>query len=234
MTIGIVVALPEELGTLTRQKLAQGECVKLADNILLTLAGAGPVNAERAGRLLITKGAGKLISWGCAAALAPALRPGDLVLTEQLSSEHGPAFDTDRHWREHLQQILDKRLPLAIGKLAESSRIIANSSDKRQIHANSGAIALDMESCAIAKVARQASLPFLAIRAIADPASMDLPQTVAQALNDHGQVELGRLLRFLLTRPSEIPDLIRLGLYFHAARKTLKTVARHLNEIIKY
>lgn len=234
MTIGIVVALPEELSTLTGQKLSQGDCVSISDAILLTLAGAGPINAERAARALISRGADKLISWGCAAALAPALKPGDLILAEQLLSEQRQPYFTETDWRQHLHHFLDKRLPISGGTLAESRHIVAERDAKQQIYRQTGAVALDMESCAIAKVAEQAKLPCLVVRAIADPATMSLPQAVSQALNSQGQVELGKLLRILLTRPQEVPDLIKLGLHFYAARKTLKTVANHLSEIIHF
>ena len=234
MTIGILVALPEELSTLTHLKLVQGDCVRIADNILLAFAGAGPINAERATHLLIAKGAKKLISWGCAAALSPQLRPGDLMLAEQLLSEQQQVFDTDPRWRKRLHELLDKQFPISNGKLAESSHIVSKSSDKHNIYRQTGAIALDMESCAMAKIAEQSNLPCLAIRTIADPVSMSLPLAVTQALNGQGQVETSKLLRFLVTHPWEAPNLIKLGLHFHAAQKTLKIIAKQLNEIIVF
>lgn len=230
---GIVVALPEEIATLTRQTLAQGECVAISGNILLSLAGAGPINAERAARQLIAKGANCLISWGCAAALAPELKPGDLVIPAQVISEQQPALDTDNQWLHRVQNLLPKTLSIVNGGLAESGRIVAASIDKQQIHKQTAAVALDMESAAVARSAQQNNIPCLVIRAIADPVTMDLPQAVVRSLNDQGRVEITKLLRFLLTHPWEIPALIKLGLHFNAAQKTLKTVAKQLSEIIQ-
>jgi hypothetical protein len=85
-----------------------------------------------------------------------------------------------------------------------------------------------MESVAIAKVAKAHALPFLAIRAIADPVTMDLPVAVSHAFNQQGDVELGKLLRFLLTHPLELKGLITLGQHFSAAKKTLSFVAKEL------
>ncbi len=230
MSCGIVVALPEELSTLTSRKLAQGECVSFSDDILIAYAGAGPLNSGNAARLLIAKGADRLISWGCAAALEPQLRPGNLVIADQIFFDQ-QIFDTDKRWSHKLRSRLSEKLPVTSGNLATKSRIIASSIDKQTIHKDSGAIALDMESGAIAKAAIQADIPCLVLRAIADPASMDLPQAVVQALNSQGQVELGKLLMFLMIHPWELPGLIRLGLHFNAAQKTLKTIAKHLDEI---
>ncbi|MGZ5000536.1 MAG: phosphorylase family protein, partial [Methylomonas sp.] len=152
---GIVVALPEEIATLTCQKLAQGECVAISENILLSLAGAGPINAGRAARQLISMGANRLISWGCAAALAPHLKPGDLVIPEKLISERQIALDTDRLWSQRLQNLLPATLSIVNGSLAESGRIVVVAIDKQQIHTKTAAVALDMESVAVAQAAQQ-------------------------------------------------------------------------------
>lgn len=233
MSCGIVVALPEEVVTLTSRKLAQGECIRLADDLLLAYAGAGPVNAELAAKQLIAQGADRLISWGCAAAIAPQLKAGDLVCPQQLIATQA-SQPTDTQWLQHLQNVLAGQLPVLTGDLVESSQIVGNSLDKQRIHQQTGAIALDMESAAVVRAAHQARLPSLVIRAIADPADMDLPQAVVHALNSQGQVELSKLLRFLLTHPGEIPALIKLGLHFNAAQKTLKTVARQLEALTAF
>lgn len=233
MICGIVVALPEELATLTSRKLAQGECFSLRDDVLVAYAGAGPINAAKAARLLIAQGADRLISWGCAAALSPQLQPGNLVIADRIFFDQ-QSFEADKRWSHELRDRLGERTRISRGNLATEGRIVASSLDKQSIYRDSSAIALDMESGAIAKAASQANLPYLVLRAIADPVAMDLPHAVVYALNSQGQVELGKLLRYVLAHPSQIPSLIKLGLYFHAAQRTLKVVARHLNEIVTY
>ena len=73
MITGIIVALPEELTTLTTKKIAKGSFLYITENILVIYSGAGSVNAATAANLLIANGATRLISWGCAAALAMTL-----------------------------------------------------------------------------------------------------------------------------------------------------------------
>ncbi|WP_445372830.1 phosphorylase [Methylomonas sp. HW2-6] len=233
MSCGIVVALPEELATLTSRKLAQGECLRLCDDTLVAYAGAGPHNAANAANLLIAKGANRLISWGCAAALAPQLRPGQLVIADRIFFDQ-QIYEADKFWSDKVSSRLGEKLAVGHGKLVTETRIVALSEDKQAIHSNTGAVALDMESGAIAKVASQSNLPCLVLRAIADPVTLDLPPAVSRAMNEQGQVELGKLLRHLALHPWEVPALVKLGLHFHAAQKTLKTIARHLNEIAIY
>jgi len=226
--------LPEELTTLTGRKLAQGECFALSERIRVVYSGAGPENAERSAKFLINEGANCLISWGCAAALSPQLRPGDLVVPDQVLASQQQLFNTDSGWVKHIQSLMTPRSPVTTGLLAESSRIIAFSSDKQHIHSQTGAVALDMETAGVMRAAWEARLPAIAIRAIADPVSMNLPQAVVQALNSQGKVELIKLLRYLLTHPWQVPALIKLGLHFNAARKTLKSVAGQLSELTNF
>ncbi len=224
--VGIVVALPEELSTLTRRKIAPGECAQMG-SLWLAYAGAGCQNATNAAQALLNKGANRLLSWGCAAGLSAEAKPGDLLIPSQVvTADH--RYDTDESWRRQVIQALGTALAIHSGPLFTSANLIGASQDKQTIHQRSQAAALDMESAAIAEVAIQARVPFLAIRTVADPVSMDLPQAVQQALNPHGQVELSRLLRYLCGHPWEVTGLIQLGLHFHAAQKTLKIVARQL------
>lgn len=234
MITGIVVALPEELSTLTSKKLEKGCVEALTDKILVIYSGAGAENARTASELLITQGASQLISWGCAAALDASFRPGDLVLANSCVDTGHVMFDLNNEdWLVHAKSCLAEHLTMRTytGKLAESKSIVASSHDKAQLAQATGAIALDMESVAIARVVQSHGLPFLSIRAIADPLKMDLPKAVSHALNDQGDVVLGKLLTYLLRHPAELPGLVRLGLYFHAAKKTLKQIAKQLDVV---
>ncbi|MFI3157952.1 MAG: phosphorylase [Methylococcaceae bacterium] len=231
MSTGIVVALPEELSTLTSKKIDKGCCVVISDKIILAYSGAGADNARAASELLITQGATRLISWGCAAALSETLKPGDLVLADTLIDAEGIQIDILSDWLSFTKSLLSPRLKVHTGSLAESLTIVAAAKDKKHLHSQTGAIALDMESVATAKVARQNNLPFLAIRAIADPLDMDLPKAVNHALNDEGDIVLAKLLAFIALHPVELPGLIKLGLHFNAAKNTLKSVAKQLGPL---
>ncbi|MBU2572240.1 MAG: phosphorylase [Gammaproteobacteria bacterium] len=225
MITGIIAALPEELSTLTSDKPKKGCCHVIAENILIIQSGAGPKNAEQAAEQLLDQGAERLISWGCAAALAPGLRPGNLTLPEQLISDDLESIDIRSPWLAEIQALLNALTPVAHISLASSNTLVATSKDKKQLHRKTGAAALDMESVAIAKVAKAHRIDFLAIRSIADPADMSLPKAVAHALDPDGEVNIAKLLNYLIKHPLELPSLIQLGRHFHASQKTLKQAA---------
>lgn len=235
MITGIVVALPEELATLTSQKVAKGGYLMLNNQLVVAYSGAGAVNANNAAQLLVEQGATRLVSWGCAGALSEELKPGDLVLADKLKDADGNFVD-DVYVSSSLHDVINNYLPkktsVYTGILVESRDIIALSVIKKQLHASTGAIAVDMESIAIAKVAKQHRLSFLALRVIVDPASMNLPEAINQSLNAQGVIELPKLLLFIARHPLQIPGLMRLGRHFNTAKKTLRALATQLEYVI--
>jgi len=230
---GIIIALPDEINSLTSKKIIKGDCVFINDNTIVACSGAGPSNASKASQLLIEKGAKRLVSWGCAAALSSDLKPGDLVLPKQLQTENKQLLSIDSDWLENTTKQLSALSPNN-GLLAESSIIVAESSAKIAIQQQSQAIAVDMESIAVAQIAIEHKIPALVIRCIADPVDMSLPKAVSYALNEQGDVVLSKLLWFLLTHPSELPGLIKLGLHFNAAKNKLKLIAKQLDIIVGF
>jgi adenosylhomocysteine nucleosidase len=231
---GIVVALPEELTTLTSKKIDKGRCFYITDKLLVVYSGAGHVNAKSASELLVAKGANRLISWGCAAALSESLKPGDLILADELIDAGNVVMAASADWLAYAKNSLAKFVVIQSGRLAESTSIVSSSKEKKQLHAITGAIALDMESVAVARVAKQHTLPFLTIRVIADPVNMNLPRAINYSLNEQGEMVLRKLLLFLFLHPAELPGLIKLGLYFNAAKKTLQSIAGHLDKVIDF
>lgn len=225
MITGIVVALPEEFSTLSSAKPKKGCCSFIADDILIVLSGAGPNNARKAAQMLLAEGAERLMSWGCAAALDEHLQPGKLTLPDRLITADLETIDIQSSWLDELQRLLSPLNPITNAGLAESKTLISTAEDKRLLSHKTGAVALDMESIAIAKAARAHRIDFAAVRAIADPAGMNLPKAVEHSLNPDGDVEINKLLSYLIRHPLELTGLIRLGLHFHASKKTLRQAA---------
>jgi len=234
---GIVVALAEELTTLTAKKMLKGQCLFIADKLVVAYSGVGSTNAQAAAELLVAQGATRLMSWGCAGALSATLKPGDLVLADHLIDVDGCrdakcCVSTD--WHSDITNRLAAFVVARTGCLAESMGLVSDSKDKKQLHSLTGAIAVDMESIAIAKVAGQYALPFLAIRVIVDPVDMTLPRAINYSLNHQGEVVLGKLLLFLAVHPTELPGLIKLGLHSYAAKNTLKVIAEHFDTVVGF
>ena len=231
MVTGIVVALPEELSTLSSKKFERGFCFPITENLIIACSGTGPNNARKAAQQLIAHDSQRLISWGCAAALDPSLKSGDLILPKQLLDQQQNTLSLQSEWHQQTRQLLEAQTSVHIGTLAESATIISLQQEKKILHKDTGAIALDMESIAVAKVAQQTGIKCLVIRAIADTADLDLPAAITHALNKQGDVVLSKLLTYLLWHPNQLTGLIKTGLHFRQAQNKLKVVAKYLATI---
>lgn len=228
MITGIIVALPDEITTLSKGRLSKGKTLAITDSITLCCSGAGPDNAKIASEKLLAQGAKRLISWGCAAALKDNLKPGDLILASELIAESGIIYHCAPQWQRQINTLLGKNLSIKLTSLAESSKLVTTQAQKQALQQQTGAAIVDMESTAVAKIATEKQIPFVAIRAVADSLQMDLPDAIAIALNASGDIQLTKLPLYLLTHPTEITSLIRLGKSFVAAKKTLSVVAEQL------
>jgi adenosylhomocysteine nucleosidase len=238
---GIIVALAEELSTLKtlpdalwERSMRRGKFIFLTDEVMLIYSGAGAQNARKAAELAISKGATQLISWGCAGALSHELKMGDLVLADSLLDSDGTQTPVNATWHQYAKNILGSSVAVYKGALLNSEDVISTAQEKQAIFEKTGALAIDMESHAIAQVAQHYALPFIAIRAIADPSTMDLPVAISRALNDVGEIEISKILFSLARNPKEIPHLIQIGQYFHIAKQKLSTVAEQLPQIIAF
>jgi adenosylhomocysteine nucleosidase len=224
--LGIVVALVAESRTLGRPARRDGKPAILADGTLLIVSGVGLAAAAEGARRLTAAGARALISWGVAGGLDPALAAGLLVLPREVMSPEGNVFMTAREWRERVSGAIAGQ-QVCSGRLLTCREPLASSQAKALAFLKTGAVAVDMESSAVAEVASLARLPFLAVRAIVDTAADALPRAaVAAATADSSAARSARLLGALARRPAELQALVRLAGRYRAASRALSAVAR--------
>jgi adenosylhomocysteine nucleosidase len=69
----------------------------------------------------------------------------------------------------------DAGLPIRTGRFVSLPRIVWRARDKRRVAADTGAVALDMESAVIGAEAAERRIPFAVIRAVSDLLDEDLP-----------------------------------------------------------
>jgi len=178
------------------------------------IGGGTSAGAEAAARAAVSSGATALISFGLAGGLDPALRPGALLVPDSiLVGEERLLTDLD------LSRRLGGPTPHC---LLGADSIAADPADKRQLFTRTGAAAVDVESGAVARVAAAHGLPFAALRAICDPAWRGLPPAALLALDGHGRIAIGRVLRSIVAQPRQLPALLALARDAAAARRSLR------------
>jgi adenosylhomocysteine nucleosidase len=220
--LGIIVSLPWELKSLTRQAIPAGTWKAITEDTLVALSGIGAERAYAAGSVLISQGATALLSWGYAAALDERLKAGCLLLPERIVSANGAIHPVSAEWHRRLYQALEIKHPVRTDALVESDAIIKTPAEKRALAQRTRAAATDMESAAHARVAQEHRLPFLALRAIIDTASTDIPANVLKALDWQGRINIWKLFNSVYLTPADWIKIVLLGIQFYAAQRTLR------------
>jgi hopanoid-associated phosphorylase len=161
---------------------------------------------------LLREGAEALLSFGIAGALAPMLRPGDLLLPRAVIEESGARYEADAAWHARAAQALHRAgLELDEGDLLGAAAAATSPARKLVLFQATRAVAIDLESHLVAQAARRAGRPFLVLRAIADNAAQALPPAAVNGLAPSGKPALGRVLLSVARDPRQIPALIRLA-----------------------
>jgi adenosylhomocysteine nucleosidase len=223
--VGVVCALKAEARHLSPPVRSDARLVHLTDGTLLTICGMGGAAAADGARRVIAAGAAALVSFGMAGGLDPALAAGRIFLPSEVLAEDGTLLATARRWREQLGVALTAHHPLTNGKLLTSARAVGSVSRKAALFQASGALAVDMESFAVAQVAAAEGVPFIAVRVSVDGARDTVPASVTEAADAAGEVQVGRLLRSMLLAPGDVVALVRLTRRYLAANRALAAVA---------
>jgi adenosylhomocysteine nucleosidase len=199
--IAVVCAVPAERRAL--EALAGPE-------LEIHVAGIGADATERAAASLTARPLRALVSAGFCGALSPDLRVGDLVAPDRVRDEaSGESFEPDPE--------MLAAAPGARGTLV-SARRIARTPDER---ARLQGVAVDLESAALARAARDAGVPFLALRAVTDEARHRLPD-FDRLMDAAGRLTPGAGLLHFLRHPREVPALVRLGPAARVAGRALR------------
>jgi hopanoid-associated phosphorylase len=171
-----------------------------------------------------------LISFGVAGALAPGLRAGDVILSGEVIGEDGRWGPSE----EFEERIFDLAWQIGAfaGPVLGARTILATEDAKRAAWRETGALAVDMESEAVARAAAAAGIPFLVLRAIADPAVRELPPAALIPLAEDGTPALASVLAEVLRRPRQIPTLLTLARETRQALLALAAPARALRSLL--
>jgi 4-hydroxy-3-methylbut-2-enyl diphosphate reductase len=157
-------------------------------------SGMGPARAAGAARAVAQAGADAVVVAGLCGAVAPAVRPGDVVLASELVEDDGTrtACSTSAALTEALRR---RGLRVEVGPVWCSERLLGSA--ERGALVSSGVLAVEMESAWLARAL--GSRPLTVLRVVADAAGRRLlaPRTLAAGV---------RALRSLRTAGAAVGD----------------------------
>ena len=187
------------------------------------MGGGRAEGAAAAAQRLVERGVSGLVSFGLAGGLDPALVPGT-VLAPAIVLLDAERWDADG-------ALLLRLGGATPGALHGGGEVVASAAAKAALFARTGAVAVDLESAAVARAARRHGLPFAALRAVCDGAARDLPRAALVALDGAGRIGGLRVAWAAASRPWELADLIRLGGDAARARHALVTRVRGIGRL---
>ncbi|MCE5267655.1 MAG: hypothetical protein LLG00_07200 [Planctomycetaceae bacterium] len=213
--VGVVFALGIEAGCF--EDLLQGAVTIRAHGfrlregglhgrrVVLVLSGAGRKNAQRATEMLIDgHRPGLVVSAGFAGGLSPELKRNDIFIADRLVGTStidvaGSGLAAGTHPGVHR------------GALLTADRVVGSPVERRELRDRHGAMAVDMETSAVAGVCVARRVPFSSIRVINDLADETLPRDVEHLLRQRsGAARLGAALGAVCRRPGNLKSLYQL------------------------
>lgn len=190
--IGVVAALPGEAKA--------WNAPDASGHVHVMVSGMGARRAAEVAARLLARGATALVSWGVAGGLTDALQAGDLVLAERIDSDTGTETPSQA-WNQALRGVLAATaVDVLPGRLWSHAGAVASVCEKQHLAARGHDI-VDMEAAAVARVAREADVPFVAVKCVCDPASRAIPAFAAHLLRTDGRVRVKALVPVLLRGP---------------------------------
>jgi adenosylhomocysteine nucleosidase len=207
--------------------------------IAVAVSGGLADRAEAQARRLVEMGARRLLSWGIAGGLDPALPTGALIVAAGVIGPQdevyvlqcpcgGSVEPPDKGTGVPASAAASASPKIVHAVIAGSDTLLLEPAAKTVLRARTGAAAVDMESHRIAAVAAEAGLPCFALRAISDQADRPLPQLAATALGADGRPRVRAVLAGLARRPADLPPLLRAARDSRTALAALIGVAENV------
>jgi adenosylhomocysteine nucleosidase len=149
-----------------------------------------------------------VVSAGFCGGLDPRLRRHDLVMAERIVDLEGRELDVPKSL-----DLSALRLPGRphVGRIVSADALVRRPADKRALGQRCGALAVDLESHAVAEVCRQAGIPCLVLRVVSDAVDDELPVEVAGlARQKTTAARFGAAFASVWNRPGSLKDMVRL------------------------
>lgn len=203
----------------------RAEAALLPREVTVVCTGGRVAKAETEARRLLAEGALGVLSFGIGGGLDPALASGALVIGTGVVADDA-IIPCDVTWAESLRVVLSPDAKSGI--VASPAEPVTFPVEKVALFRAHHALAVDLESAAVARACAEAKKPFAVIRAVADPAMRIIPRAALNGLTESGRMNPLAAARGLLARPGDLPGLLKLAGETRLALKSLADAARRL------
>jgi len=215
--VAVIAAMPVELAPMIGRLQAQqvnGVDLYELPNAVIAVGGIGEKFARRAAEVAIECAQPRqLISAGMVGAISPRLKVGDVGrIRDVVDVATGERYSAgDGEW------------------VLVTSQDVSDASGKQQLRAKHGGDVVDMEGAAVAQVAKERGLEFVALKSISDDAAFEMPP-MNRFIDKNGRFATPRFLMYVALHPKWWSTLGKLKHNSELATKNLCSALEHLLE----
>jgi adenosylhomocysteine nucleosidase len=186
-------------------------------DVRVIVTGAGRFAAQRAMMSAFQDRPNVCIASGLSGGLKAAHRVGEVLVARGVADVKGTR---SIYCDAGLVRRADEAGAKPVEKFLVSDRVVSTASQKQSLGETGDAV--DMESLYILGAAAHHGVQAVAIRAISDDASSDLPLDFDRVFNEEGAVSLGKVIGQAAMRPNRIGGLLRLA---HQSERAAEALA---------
>lgn len=195
-------------------------------SVVLVRTGMGRDRARRALIEVAEKWDLKeVISIGYAGALDPSLEVGDLVVADLVMELDSSRLGDDTKTFSLKKEIFNLATDVHKRILLTVDRVAATPQEKKKLKEQYSAVAVDMETSALAEEAQTRDLAFVSVRAITDTADQELIDC-AHLVEENGEVSKMKAGWHVVTHPGDLKGMIELGQHAKIATANLTEFLR--------
>ena len=208
-TVTIVCALEFERAILRRSELG--------DRCEIACSGPGARGIHAWGSHANPQG--PVILAGLAGALRPGIPAGSAWCIREVIVPDGPS--------KLIPALNFDQAPFAA--VTSTSRAVTTPLARQQLHQQTGADLVDLESIAFAQVAVERNWEWAIVRAVSDDCSMTLPADIDTWIDESGTTRIGAVMRSALRSPRIIPTLRHLR---RSSRAAMTSLTQTLHQVL--
>ncbi|MGV7220033.1 MAG: 5'-methylthioadenosine/S-adenosylhomocysteine nucleosidase [Nitrospinales bacterium] len=215
----------------------------LGHEILLIRSGMGMVRAEASLKAVTQQFSSKLIiSIGYAGGLDPRLKSGDLLIAEKIIGlAKGDILMIDEKVETTQESVANEYIDKALlvtdemdlnihrGALFTVNKPVLKPEHKNTLGKLYSVHAVDMETLALARFAKENGTPFLSIRAISDTVDQEL-MDLSGLVDESGEVSKIKAGWYVVTHPGSLKGMLSLG---QVAKKSTANLTDFISRFIK-
>ena len=233
--IAIVAAMEGELSFLrramsppdrSREKCFAGMIG--SKSVTVMRSGVGPVSTAR--RLAEISGPDEfecVLSIGCAGALSPSLKVGDVVIPEKIVDDTSPgaSYAPSADLVDIAKTCCGEcGFPYHSGTTVSTSEVAATVEAKEELAAKCRAVAVDMETAQVVAWADKLGTPMLALRTISDTSIDRIPPGIGEIVDRKGKLRPAKAISLFARKPGLVFEAARLKKNMDSSLETLGKV----------